>query len=107
LVNADAYRGLTAQVKRTYPNLSSVAVTLRASRSADSNGWSAVLDGARGFFASRSYDIDDIIDRVGGGDSFSAGLIFGLTQWPEDESRALEYAVAASCLKHSIAGDFN
>jgi len=105
-VSAEAYRGLTGKVKKAYPNLSVVAVTLRASRSADRNGWSAVLDGQKGFFSSRSYDIDDIVDRVGGGDSFSAGLIFGLTEWP-DEAKALEYAVAASCLKHAISGDFN
>jgi len=106
-VSAEAYRGLTRKVKKAYPNLSVVAVTLRASRSADRNGWSAVLDGQKGFFTSRDYDIDDIVDRVGGGDSFSAGLVFGLTEWPEDEGKALEYAVAASCLKHSISGDFN
>lgn len=105
-VSAAAYRSLTRKVKKAYPNLSAVAVTLRASKSADRNGWSAVLDGS-GYFSSRSYDIDDIVDRVGGGDSFSAGLIFGLTEWPQDESRALEFAVAASCLKHSIPGDFN
>ena len=106
-VSAEAYRGLTRKVKKAYPNLSVVAVTLRASRSADRNGWSSVLDGQKGFFTSRDYDIDDIVDRVGGGDSFSAGLVFGLTEWPEDEGKALEYAVAASCLKHSISGDFN
>jgi len=106
-VSAQAYRGLTQKVKKAFPNLSSIAVTLRASRSADRNGWSAVLDGKSGFFISQTYDIDDIIDRVGGGDSFSAGLIFGLTEWPADEAKALEFAVAASCLKHSIPGDFN
>ena len=81
-------------------------MTLRASQSADRNGWSAVLDGPNGFSTSRSYAIDDIVDRVGGGDSFSAGLIFGLSEGL-DESQALEFAVAASCLKHSIPGDFN
>jgi 2-dehydro-3-deoxygluconokinase len=111
-VTSEAYRALTQKVKRAYPNLSVVAVTLRASRSADRNGWSAALDGTQGFFTSRSYDIDDIVDRVGGGDSFSAGLIFGLGEWcsgpaSSDEARALEFAVAASCLKHSIPGDFN
>lgn len=106
-LSADAYQGLTQKVRNTYPNLSVVAVTLRASRSADRNGWSAVLDGGQGFLASRTYEIDDIVDRVGGGDSFSAGLIFGLTEWPGDERKALEFAVAASCLKHSISGDFN
>ncbi len=102
-----AVQELTQRVKKAYPNLSLVAVTLRASVSADRNGWSAVADGQKGFFVSRSYAIDDIVDRVGGGDSFSAGLIFGLTQWPGQEAKALEFATAASCLKHAVSGDFN
>ena len=106
-VSAEAYKALTQKVKKAYPNLSAIAVTLRASKSADANGWSAVLDGKTGFYSSKSYDINDIIDRVGGGDSFGAGLIFGMTEWPADEAKALEYAVAASCLKHSISGDVN
>jgi 2-dehydro-3-deoxygluconokinase len=106
-VSAEAYQPLTRKVKKAYPNLAVVAVTLRASQSADKNGWSAVLDGPRGFFTGPSYAIDDIVDRVGGGDAFSAGLIFGLTEWPGDEARALEFAVAAGCLKHSVSGDFN
>jgi len=101
------YEKLTAQVKKEFPNLSQVAVTLRESRSADRNGWSAALSGRNGFFLSQQYDIDDIIDRVGGGDSFSAGFIFGMLEFPGDERKALEFAVAASCLKHSIDGDFN
>ena len=106
-VSVEAYKALTQKVKKAYPNLSVIAVTLRASKSADANGWSAVLDGSKGFFTSKSYEINDIVDRVGGGDSFSAGLVFGLTEWPADEPKALEYAVAASCLKHAISGDFN
>lgn len=106
-VSAEAYQALTQKVKKAYPNLSVIAVTLRASKSADKNGWSAVLDGKTGFYSSKSYDIDDIVDRVGGGDSFSAGLVFGLTESGYSEAQALEYAVAASCLKHAIPGDFN
>jgi 2-dehydro-3-deoxygluconokinase len=106
-VTVDAYRDLTDRVRTAFPRLSAVAVTLRESRSADRNGWSAVLNGKDGFRASRSYDIDDIVDRVGGGDSFSAGLIYGLLNHPGDEARALEFAVAASALKHSVPGDFN
>lgn len=102
-----AYEGLIAKVKKEFPNISIVAVTLRESRSADRNGWSAALWGKGGFRLSRVYDIDDIVDRVGGGDAFSAGLIFGLLEYPDDEQAALEFAVAASCLKHSINGDFN
>lgn len=106
-LSIDAYKKITATVKKEFPNLSRIAVTLRESKSADKNGWSAALLGTTGFYLSRNYDIDDIIDRVGGGDSFSAGLIFGLLEFPNDESHALEFAVAASCLKHSISGDFN
>ena len=79
--------------------------TLRESYSAGRNGWSAILVTADKVFASKHYDVD-IIDRVGGGDSFGAGLIHGLVNgW--DEAKALEFAVAASCLKHTIEGDFN
>ncbi len=106
-LDAEAYRDLARRVREAYPNLSVVAMTLRESRSADRNGWSAVLDGGSGFHASKTYDIDDIVDRVGGGDAFAAGLIFGLLEFPGDEARALEFAVAASCLKHSVSGDFN
>ena len=106
-IHAEAYRALTDTVREAFPNLSAVAVTLRESRSADRNGWSAVLNGAGGFIVSRSYEIDDIVDRVGGGDSFSAGLVYGLLNFPENEAKALEFAVAASALKHSVPGDFN
>lgn len=106
-LDVDCYEKLIAQVKKEFPNLSRVAVTLRESHSADSNGWSAVMSGKNSFYHSRKYEIDDIVDRVGGGDAFSAGLIFALLEFPDDEQRALEFAVAASCLKHSIPGDFN
>jgi 2-dehydro-3-deoxygluconokinase len=104
---AGSYEKLAAKVKKDFPNLSRVAITLRESRSADSNGWSAVLAGQGGFHVSSKYRIDDIVDRVGGGDAFAAGLIFGLLEFAGDEAKALEFAVAASCLKHSIEGDFN
>ena len=83
----------------------SVAITLRESRSADNNGWSAMLLHEGQALQSRSYDIN-IVDRVGGGDSFAAGLIYGLATGKSGQD-ALEFAVAASCLKHSISGDFN
>jgi 2-dehydro-3-deoxygluconokinase len=85
--------------------LQSVAITLRESRSADQNGWSAMLLHQGQVFHSRQYDIT-IVDRVGGGDAFAAGLIYGLLAGKSGPD-ALEYAVAASCLKHSICGDFN
>jgi len=100
------YEQLTAEVMRRFPNLSTLAITLRESHSADHNGWSACLRSRSGFSVAPHYDITDIVDRVGGGDSFAAGLIYGLTQLKND-SEALAFATAASCLKHSISGDFN
>jgi 2-dehydro-3-deoxygluconokinase len=99
------YEQLIGKVRRMFPQVTHVAITLRESLSADRNGWRAVMSGKDGFFSSRKYAIDDIIDRVGGGDSFSAGLIYGLRHY--GEAQALEFAVAASCLKHSVPGDFN
>lgn len=99
------YEQLIQKVQNLFPNVSHVAITLRESISADRNGWRAVMAGKTGLYSSQRYAIDDIIDRVGGGDSFSAGLIYGLRHF--EEAQALEFAVAASCLKHSIPGDFN
>lgn len=100
------YERLTGLLMETYPNVSKVAVTLRESHSADHNGWTACINNGSVFYVSRKYEIRDIVDRVGGGDSFGAGLIYGLRTFETDEE-ALEFAVAASCLKHSIPGDFN
>ena len=100
------YERLTENVLEAFPNMSTLAVTLRESRSADRNGWSACLRDRDGFRLSRHYEITDIVDRVGGGDSFASALIYGLNAY-EDRQDSLEFAVAASCLKHSILGDFN
>ena len=100
------YEALSAKVLEAYPDMSTIAITLRESHSADRNGWSACLRDADGFRLSRRYEITDIIDRVGGGDSFASALIYGLNAY-EDRQQSLEFAVAASCLKHSILGDFN
>ena len=105
-LDSDKYRQLSDKVLETYPNLRMIAITLRESRSADINGWSACLNDRERFIVSRRYEIRDIVDRVGGGDSFAAGLIYGLTHF-DDRAEALAFAVAASCLKHSISGDFN
>jgi len=102
----DKYRALAERVLETFPNLERQVITLRESHSADHNGWSAVLHNRNGFLASRHYEITDIVDRVGGGDSFAAGLIYGLRAYRDDQ-KALEFATAASCLKHSILGDIN
>ena len=88
------------------PKLKKIAITLRESRSASHNGWSACLFDGQEFRLSKTYEITHIVDRVGGGDAFAGGLIYGLIQQMADQD-ALEFAVAASCLKHSIPGDFN
>lgn len=100
------YEALSQKVLEIYPDMSIIAITLRESRSADTNGWSACMRDADGFKLSRHYEITDIIDRVGGGDSFASGFIAGLALY-EDRQQSLDFAVAASCLKHSISGDFN
>ena len=100
------YEALSAKVLDAYPDMSAIAITLRESYSADRNGWSACLRDGDRFRLSRRYEITDIIDRVGGGDSFASALIYGLNAY-KDRQQSLEFAVAASCLKHSIAGDFN
>ena len=102
----DHYQCLAEKVLETFPNLKKQAITLRQSFSADHNGWSACLHNGTEFLVSRSYDILNIVDRVGGGDAFAGGLIHGLIGGMPDRE-ALEFAVAASCLKHSIPGDFN
>ena len=100
------YEALSAKVLAEYPDMDMIAITLRESHSADRNGWSACLRDSQGFRLSRRYEITDIVDRVGGGDSFASGLIYGLNAYG-DPQQALEFAAAASCLKHSISGDFN
>ena len=105
-LDREKYKALSDEVLRQYPDMKLIAITLRESKSADSNGWAACLNDRTEFMESKYYMISDIIDRVGGGDSFSAGLIYGLTHY-DTHAQALEFAVAASCLKHSIGGDFN
>jgi 2-dehydro-3-deoxygluconokinase len=100
------YEELTAKVMAEFPNLARVAVTLRESFSADWNRWSAVVRNRSEFLAGPSHDIRAIVDRIGTGDAFAAGLIHGLSIFKTD-AEALEFAVAASALKHSIPGDFN
>jgi 2-dehydro-3-deoxygluconokinase len=99
------YEKLTAKVLDEFGNLQAIAITLRESHSASHNGWSACLNNRKQFLLSRHYDIMPIVDRVGSGDSFAAGLIYGMQALPSHQD-ALEFAVAASCLKHSIPGDF-
>lgn len=105
-LNTKKYRALCEKVMQNFPNLKYQAITLRESFSASHNGWSACLHNGKEFYLSPRYDIRNIVDRVGGGDSFSAGLIYGLVTGMQDQ-QALNFATAASCLKHSIPGDMN
>jgi 2-dehydro-3-deoxygluconokinase len=104
-LDRDRYADMAERVLEDTPSLTRVAVTLRESHSASHNGWSAMLAGREGVRFSKTYEITHIVDRVGAGDSFAAGLIYGLTSLETDED-ALEFATAASCLKHSVPGDF-
>jgi 2-dehydro-3-deoxygluconokinase len=103
-LKVNKYQELTDKVLGLYPNIKKIAITLRESHSANYNGWSAVLNNRKEFLISKKYEIHNIIDRVGGGDTFSAGLIYGFNHLNDDQE-ALEFAVAASCLMHSIPGD--
>lgn len=105
-LSRDKYRALGDKVLAAYPNLQMIAITLRESHSADWNGWGACLNDGKAFYTSKTYEIRDIVDRVGGGDSFAGGLLYGLHRYDALQD-ALEFATAASCLKHSVLGDFN
>jgi 2-dehydro-3-deoxygluconokinase len=105
-IDVELYKKIAAGAMAKYPNIKRVAITLRESKSANHNDWSACLYNGKDFFLSRKYSITDIVDRVGGGDSFGGGLIYGLNTY-DSEKDALEFAVAASCLKHTIPGDYN
>jgi 2-dehydro-3-deoxygluconokinase len=106
-LDADKYKQLAEKMLSKFPNLKMQAITLRESISASHNDWSACLHDGNSFHLSQKYRITHIVDRVGGGDSFSGGLIGGLHRYPDDRQKALEFAVAASCLKHSVPGDYN
>lgn len=104
--DAAGYEGIFRQMREEF-GFKYVVSTLRESFSASHNGWKALIYDGKEFYQSKRYDIEPIVDRVGGGDSFSAGLIHGMLKWPGDQAAALEFAVAASALKHTIEGDFN
>jgi 2-dehydro-3-deoxygluconokinase len=106
-VEATAYRSVASQLMARFPKAKKVIITLRGSVSASHNTWSGVLFDGKTLFEAPTYDITHIVDRVGGGDSFMGGLIYGLTHYPDNDQQALNFAVAASCLKHTIKGDFN
>ncbi|MDE3057457.1 MAG: sugar kinase [Bacteroidota bacterium] len=105
-VKPEAYLSVSKKIMTRFPNVKKVITTLRGSISADHNTWSGVLFNGKEFFKAPTYDITHIVDRVGGGDAFMGGLIYGLLTYKDDQ-RALNFAAAASCLKHAIYGDFN
>ena len=105
-VTSEAYLSVSKKIMKQFPKARKVITTLRTSISADHNKWSGVLYNGNKFFEAPVYDITHIIDRVGAGDSFMGGLIYGLITYKDDQ-KALNFAVAASCLKHTIQGDFN
>ncbi|RME82107.1 MAG: sugar kinase [Caldilineae bacterium] len=106
-LDASKYEYVCKGLAERFPNLRTIAITLRGSLSASHNTWSAVLWHADRLYFGPQYDITHIVDRVGGGDSFVAGLIYGLLTYGDDKQQALNFAVAASALKHTIFGDFN
>ena len=106
-VKAESFLSVCEQMLNKFPRAKKVITTLRGSISASHNVWSGILFDGKNMFKSKEYQITHIVDRVGGGDSFMAGLIYGLIHFPEDNQMALDYAVAASCLKHTIKGDAN
>ncbi len=106
-VEAAAYESVSKQIMQRFPRCKKVITTLRGSVNANHNTWSGVLWDGQKLFEAPTYQITHIVDRVGGGDSFMGGLIYGLLTYKGDDQKALDFAVAASCLKHTIYGDFN
>lgn len=106
-VEAAEFKSVCTQMMTKFPRARKVIITLRGSVNANHNTWAGVLYDGKNLFESRSYDITHIVDRVGGGDSFMGGLIYGLLTYSGNDQKALDFAVAASCLKHTIYGDFN
>ncbi len=106
-LEAEAYFSVLTALKERFPRLKTAAITLRKSISASHNTWSAVMLDHDRCYVGQSFDITHIVDRVGGGDAFMGGLIYGLRRFPEDPQRVLDFAIGASCLKHTIFGDFN
>ena len=106
-VKAASFKSVCEQMMNKFPRAKKVITTLRGSISASHNTWAGVLYDGKKMYETRQYQITHIVDRVGGGDSFMGGLIYGLLNYPENDQNALDFAVAASCLKHTIKGDAN
>ncbi len=105
-VDAREFESVCVQMMKKYPRAKKVIITLRGSINANHNTWGGCLYSDK-LYMSKRYDITHIVDRVGGGDSFMGGLIYGLLTYTDDDQKALEFATAASCLKHTVYGDFN
>ena len=106
-IKADAFLSVCQQMMKKFPKAKKVITTLRGSISASHNTWAGILYDGNTLFESPQYQIRHIVDRVGGGDSFMGGLIYGLLTYPNADQKALNFAVAASSLKHTITGDAN
>jgi 2-dehydro-3-deoxygluconokinase len=106
-VKAEAFLSVCKQMMKKFPRAKKVIITLRGSISASHNSWTGVLYDGEKMYESIQYQITDIVDRVGAGDSFVGGLIYGFLNYPNEDQKALDFAVAASCLKHTIKGDAN
>lgn len=106
-IDASAFKSVCEQLMKKFARAKKIIITLRGSVNANHNTWSGVLYDGKNLYESKTYNITHIVDRVGGGDSFMGGLIFGLLSFKGDDAKALEFAVAASCLKHTVYGDFN
>jgi 2-dehydro-3-deoxygluconokinase len=106
-VKAEAFLSVCKQMMNKFPRAKKVITTLRGSISASHNTWAGVMFDGKNMIQTPQYQITHIVDRVGGGDSFMGGLIYGLKTYKNDDQKALNFAVAASCLKHTIQGDAN
>jgi 2-dehydro-3-deoxygluconokinase len=106
-IEGAAYKSVSKQIMEQFPRCKKVITTLRGSVNANHNSWSGVLWDGKKLYEAPTYQITHIVDRVGGGDSFMGGLIYGLLTYKNDDQKALNFAVAASCLKHTVYGDFN
>ena len=106
-IKEKAFLSVCRQMQAKFPKIKKIITTLRGSISASHNSWERVLYDGKSLLKSSSYQMTHIVDRVGGGDSFMGGLIYGLINFPEDDQKTLDFAIAASCLKHTIKGDVN
>ncbi len=106
-IDQKRFQSVGEQLMKRFPRAKKVIITLRGSINANHNTWGGVLWDGNTLYQSNRYDITHIVDRVGGGDSFMGGLIYGLLTYAPDDQKALDFAVAASCLKHTVFGDYN